>query len=89
MLETTRFVVDDHDLVTAGGQELGGRAADPPVAADDHVPGHGCDDLVHVASLQVLAEVALGDRLEDDTEVVQNGADAQDDQHHGEHLAGR
>ena len=89
LLETTGVVVDDHDLVAARGQELRGRAPDPPVTADDHVPAHGGDVLVHAASLQMLAEVALGDRLEDDTEVVQNRADAEHDQHHREDLADR
>ena len=87
-LQLGRVAVDHHDLVAGVDQLQGGGAADPAVPADDHVVAQVRDVPVHAAPPEVLAQVALGHGLDEHAEVVEHGAHAEDDEHHGEDLTG-
>lgn len=84
-----RVAIDDHDLFAEPGQVLRGRTADPPPAAHDDVPAHALYPVVHPASLPMLMDVAVDQRLEQDAEHVEDGPGAEQDERHGEHLPGR
>ena len=81
--------VDDHHVGPRGREFLTDGAADAPPAAQDDVRTHCCDPAVHPTPPEELREVALEEHLEHHTERVQRRADADEDEHDREHLAGR
>jgi len=56
----------------------------PAVSADDEVIGEAGDPAFHAAHPSVPAEVSFDQRFREDTERVEHGAHAEDDDRHGE-----
>ena len=79
VLQPGAVAVDDHDLVSGADEVVGARHTDAAPAADDGVTGHPADRFVHPSPFQVLAQVSLDQRLEQDAERVQRGPDAGQD----------
>jgi len=60
---------------------------DPSEPADDDVVAQPRDVVFHAAPSEVLAQVALGDGLDEDPEVVVDGPHPEQDEDDGERLA--
>ena len=85
--QPTGVAVDDQDPVTGRDEVLGGSLPDTAEATDDDVVAQRVDLPVHAAPLQMFAKLALGDRLHQQTEVIEHGAGTQDDEGNREDLA--
>ena len=83
-LEPILLPLDDDDLMARVEQMRGGRATDPPVPADDDVSAQIRDRFVHPTPPKEFAQLTFSDPLDQDTEVVEDRADAEDDQDDGE-----